>query len=233
MITHKEAEILISSRQDAPLDPVVERELQAHLATCDECRAFAIATERLTAGIKAMPSIPANPRTRREVMERVERGRNPLAGLLGGFGGGFQSGPVLAAAAMLLIVGLFGWLALDRLVFEDGGGNDNQIAAVPTEQPVERFVASPTQPAPTETAEPTETAVPEETVEPTATDEPEPTATTPPQPTATTPPEPTATTASEPTATTPPEPARHSSSQMTRRISASRWPCGWTAPGGG
>lgn len=200
MITHKEAEILTSSRQDAPLDPLVERELQAHLATCDECRAFAVATERLTAGIKALPSVPVNPRTRREVMERVQRGRNPIAALLTGFGGGFQTGPVLAAAATLVIVGLFGWMALDRLVFEDGGGDDNQIAAVPTEQPVEQFVASPTQ------APPTETAVPEETVEPTATDEPEPTATTPPEPTATTPPEPTATTPPEPTATTAPEP---------------------------
>lgn len=206
MITHKEAEILTSSRQDAPLDPIVERELQAHLATCDECRAFAIATERLTAGIKALPSVPVNPRTRREVMERVQRGRNPLAGLLAGFGGGFQSGPVLAAAATVVIVGLFGWLALDRLVFEDGGDDNNQIAAVPTEQPVERYVASPTQAPPTETAVPTETEAPAETVEPTATNEPEPTATEEPAPTATTPPEPTATTAPEPTATTAPEP---------------------------
>src|SRR5699024_12160633 len=99
MITHSEAEVLISSRQDAPLDPVVERELQAHLAVCDQCRAFAVATERLTAGIKAMPSIPVNPRTRRELMERVNRGRNPLAGIFAGTGGGFQSGPVLAGIA--------------------------------------------------------------------------------------------------------------------------------------
>lgn len=194
MITHKEAEILTSARQDAPLDPVVERELQAHLATCDECRAFAVATERLTSGIKAMPSIPANPRTRREVMEQVQRGRNPLASLLAGFGGGFQTGPVLAAAATIVFIGLFGWLALDRLVFDDGSSDNNQIAAVPTEQPVSVFVASPTQVMPTETPAPTATEVPPEpteTPEPTATDAPpEPTET--PAPTATTvPPAPT------------------------------------------
>lgn len=209
MITHREAEILTSARQDAPLDPVVERELQAHLATCDECRAFAIATERLTASIKAMPSIPANPRTRREVMEQVHRGRNPFARLLAGIGGGFQAGPVLAAAATLVIIGLFGWLALDRLVLDDGDGTNNQIAAVPTQQAVERLAASPTQEPATETPEPTATDVPPtETPEPTATDvppieEPEPTATDVP-PTET--PEPTATDAPpieepEPTAT--------------------------------
>ena len=206
MITHKEAEILTSARQDAPLDPVVERELQAHLATCDECRAFAVATERLAAGISAMPSIPVNPRTRRAVMEQVQRGRNPIARLLGGLSGGFQTGPVLAAAATVVIIGLFGWLALDRLVFEDGNGGNNQLAAVPTEQAVERFLATPTQVPPTETPEPTETPAPTETPEPTATEEPaEPTET--PEPTATEAPpetpEPTATEAlADPTATT-------------------------------
>lgn len=189
MISHREAEILTSARQDAPLDPVVERELQAHLATCEECRAFAVATERLTAGIQALPSIPVNPRTRREVMEQVQRGRNPFGRILAGLGGGFQTGPVLAAAATLVIIGLFVWLALDRLVFEDGDGGDNQIAAVPTEQVGEQFVASPTEAPATETPAPTATDVPPtETPEPTATDEP---ATEEPEPTET--PEPTAT----------------------------------------
>ena len=196
MLTHKEAQVLVSARQDEPLDPYVERELQAHLATCDECRAFAIATERLTAGMKAMPSIPVNPRTRREVMERVNRGRNPLAALLGGFGGGFQIGPVLAAVATILIVGLFGLMALDRLVFEDNGSENNQLAAIPTEQAVGVFVASPTDVPATETPEPTATDVPEE---PTVTTEPEPTATDEPEPTATNEPDPTVT--SEPDVT--------------------------------
>src|SRR5699024_9738284 len=124
---------------------------------CDQCRAFAVATERLTAGIKAMPSIPVNPRTRREVMERVNRGRNPLAGIFAGTGGGFQSGPVLAGIAAVVIIGLFAWLALDRLVLEDDGGDSQQLAAVPTEQAVDSLVASPTQVPPTEEPEPTET----------------------------------------------------------------------------
>lgn len=205
MITHKEAEVLTSARQDAPLDPLVERELQAHLATCDECRAFAAATERLTAGIKALPSVPVNPRMRREVMEQVRRGRNPLAGLFAGFGGGFQAGPVLAAAATILIIGLFGWLALDRLVFDDGSSDDgNQIAAVPTEAPVEQFVASPTQAPDTEepTTVPTEESTEVPTEEPTAVPTDEPTAAPTEVPTE----EPTAVPTDEPTAVPTDEP---------------------------
>lgn len=172
MITHKEAEILTSARQDAPLDPLVERELQAHLATCDDCRAFAIATERLTAGIRNLPSVPVSPRVRREVMERVNRGRNPLAGLFGGFGGGFQMSPVLASAAMLVLVGLFGWFALDRVVFNDGNDGNNQIAAVPTAPAMDMFIASPTDVPATETPVPTAPAtdVPQPTETPVTSD---------------------------------------------------------------
>lgn len=209
MISHREAEILTSSRQDEPLDPIVERELQAHLATCDECRAFAIATERLTAGIKSMPSIPVNPRMRREVMEQVRAGRNPLARVFAGMGGGFQSGPIFAAVAAVLIIGLVGWLALDRLVLNDGGGDGvNQIAAVPTEAPVETFLAPATQPVPTETTAPTATSepVPTETSIPTATNEPQPTETSEPEPTASSEPVPTATNEPLPTATDQPQP---------------------------
>lgn len=207
MITHQEAEILISARQDEPLDPMVERELQAHLATCDACRAFAISTEKLTAGIKSMPGIPMSPQVRREVMEQVHRGRNPLAGLFSGAAGSLQTGPVLAAASLLVVVALVGWLALDRFVFDGSGGNDNdQLAAVPTEQVEQELISSPT------SVPPTEPATEEPTDEPASTDEPVPTATNEPEPTATNElaptdePEPTVTNEPEPTATNEPEP---------------------------
>lgn len=239
MITHREAEILISARQDAPLDTVVERELQAHLATCDDCRAFAIATERLTAGIKAMPSVPVNPRIRREVMGKVKSGRNPLARLFAGFGG-IQSGPLLAGAAAIVIIGLLGWIALDRMVLDDNGDNENtQIAAVPTEKPVDLTLTSATQtevPTATTPPEPTATTPPEPTAttppEPTATTPPEPTATTPPEPTATTPPEPTATTPPEPTATTPPEPTATTPPEPTATTEADTGPVDLTTLSG-
>ena len=55
MISHNEAQALISARQDQLLDPIAEHELSAHLATCDSCRAFARSTEALTQGLRTLP----------------------------------------------------------------------------------------------------------------------------------------------------------------------------------
>jgi hypothetical protein len=193
MISHQEAEILTSARQDAPLDPVVERELQAHLATCDQCRAFAAATERLTAGLRSLPTTPASPRVRREVMEQVNAGRNPLVALLTG-NSSASFGTTLSTLAAVLLIGVIGWFALDRLYFDSNNGNENnQIAAVPTEVPANVFNA-------TSTLEATDAPVPTATSETKATEIPSPTVTS--EPTATTPPTPTATLV--PTSTTAP-----------------------------
>ncbi len=220
MISHQEAEILTSARQDAPLDPLVERELQAHLATCDQCRAFAAATERLTAGLRTLPTVAANPRIKREVMTRVRAGRNPFAAVFGGFGSGFRPGPALAAVALVALIGLFGWIAMDRLFLENGGDDTNQIAAVPTEA-ITREAPNPTATTP---VMPTATTAPD----PTATNPPDPTATTASAPTATTAPAPTATAAAEPTATTAPAPTATSAPEPTATTAPE--PTATTAP---
>jgi predicted anti-sigma-YlaC factor YlaD len=85
MISHNEAQTLISARQDQVLDPIVEHELNAHLATCDSCRAFAQSTEQLTMGLRALPYLPASPAVRRAVLDRVEEGRSPWGRLAGAF----------------------------------------------------------------------------------------------------------------------------------------------------
>lgn len=172
MITHQEAEILTSARQDAPLDPVVERELQAHLATCADCRAFAAATERLTAGLKSMPTLPASPRVRREVLDQTRRGRGPLAGFTSIGGAGLS--PVFATLAAVLLIGMLGWFTFDRLILPGNEGGEQQIAAVPTE-PARESYAAPTTAVETSAAalEPTATDV----LAPTATNEPSPTPT--------------------------------------------------------
>ncbi|MCO5227205.1 MAG: hypothetical protein M9934_02815 [Thermomicrobiales bacterium] len=172
MITHQEAEILTSSRQDAPLDPIVERELQAHLATCAECRAFAAATERLTAGLKSMPTLPASPRVRREVLDQTRRGRGPLAGLTGIGGAGLS--PVFTTLAAVLLIGVLGWFTFDRLNLPGDDDGDQQIAAVPTEPARESYAVPTTVPETIAAA-----------LEPTATDEPTPTPTEEPSPTPT------------------------------------------------
>lgn len=132
MLTHQEAEVLISARQDAPIDPMAERELQAHLAVCHDCRAFAVATERLTAGLKTLPTLPASPRVRREVLDRTRRGRGIMP-VFGGFS--LQPGQAFAALATVLIIGLIGWFAVTNLLLTDNDDPDpNRLAAVPTEQ---------------------------------------------------------------------------------------------------
>lgn len=163
MITHNEAEILISSRQDAPLDPAVERALQAHLATCDQCRAFAIATERLTAGLRALPSVPLGPNVQRDVLQHIAASGNPVVRLMRSA----PTGPVFASAAAIVIVLLVGVLAFGNLFESNTSPDGSQLAAVPTHS-----VPVPTQPAasmakPTSTSEATSTQQP--TPEPTST----------------------------------------------------------------
>ena len=201
MISHNEAQALISARQDQMLDPIAEHELSAHLATCDSCRAFARSTDSLTQGLRTLPYMPASPAVRRAVLERVEQGRSPFAR----FAGMFESspGPALSTLAIIALVLVLGFFALNRFVLQDGGNGDNgqrQLASQPTAQapatetPSLAFTTNPTEtpanlaadetPAPTDeptetpaptraaaTEAPTETAAATETPAPTATSE--------------------------------------------------------------
>ena len=151
MISHNEAEALISARQDQMLDPIAEHELSAHLATCDSCRAFARATDSLTQGLRTLPYMPASPAVRRAVLERVEQGRSPFAR----FAGMFESspGPALSTLAIIALVLVLGFFALNRFVLQDGGNGgegQRQLASQPTAQapatetPQLAFTANPT-----------------------------------------------------------------------------------------
>lgn len=156
MISHNEAQALISARQDQVLDPLAEQELNAHLATCDSCRAFARSTESLTQGLRTLPYMPASPAVRRAVLDRVKQGRSPFARFAGMFD--TAPGPALSTLAIIALVALLSVFALNRFVLQDRGNGDNgqqQLASAPTEQ------------APS-TETPTFTVTPE----PTATDEP-------------------------------------------------------------
>ncbi|MBA2278004.1 MAG: zf-HC2 domain-containing protein, partial [Chloroflexia bacterium] len=77
MISHAQAQALISARLDAPLDPVAQRELHAHLAGCADCLAFATQIEHMGRDLRAMPLLPASPTVSRVVLERINTGRSP------------------------------------------------------------------------------------------------------------------------------------------------------------
>lgn len=229
MISHNEAQTLISARQDQPLDPIVERELSAHLAICDTCRAFAQSTDALTQGLRSLPYLPASPTVRDAVMGRVEQGRSPWARLSNAFSGSFNTapGPALSTLAIIALVLIVGFFAFNRFVLQDGEGpedNRQQLASQPTQQAMETQTAEATEsvmgfeeketPEPTATDAATEEPAATETSEPTQADaaqttladetEAAPQPTDEPAPTETTAPEPTD--EPEPTATTEPEP---------------------------
>src|SRR5690625_1172786 len=102
MISHHEAEVLISARLDHPLDPIAERELNAHLATCPSCRAFAESSGALAASLRELPYLPASATVSRGVMARIEEGRSPWAR----FGGILNTnpGPALSTFAVIAVL---------------------------------------------------------------------------------------------------------------------------------
>lgn len=194
MISHHEAEVLISARLDQRLDPLTERELAAHLATCPRCRAFARATSALASGLRELPSLPASPAVSRGVRARIEEGRSPWLNLGGPW---TNPGPALSTLAIIAVVLLLGFFVLNRFVLDGRHTPDQehqQLASQPTVPPqTPRNFVLPGTPEPTATSEPEATETPTIPPEPTETQAPEPTATSEPEPTATTPPEPTAT----------------------------------------
>ena len=232
-LSHAQAEELISTRLDGPLDELGQRQLALHLASCDSCRAFASGMEALSQGMRELPRLPASPIVSRQVRERLAQPPSLWERIGQLFGGGISMAPLAATAAMLVLV-LAGALLLTN---RNNGTADNETQTVvagtrlateasPTSIELS-FIATPT-PTPTPrrgSVLPTATPVPTlpnvtagepsatATAEPTSTETPEPTATeTPVPPTETPTPEPTATdepdaptaTPEPPTATTEP-----------------------------
>ncbi len=77
-LTHADAEALISARLDGPLDPAMNRTLQAHLATCDSCRAFAAEMELMATAFRDFPSLPPSTAVSRRVRAEIRSGGSPV-----------------------------------------------------------------------------------------------------------------------------------------------------------
>lgn len=77
-LTHADAEALISARLDGPLDPVMNRALLAHLATCDSCRAFAGEMDMMATAFRDFPSLPPSAAVSRRVRAEIRTGGSPM-----------------------------------------------------------------------------------------------------------------------------------------------------------
>lgn len=104
MISHAQAQALISARLDAPLDPAANRELLAHLATCPSCQRFAESTNVLARGLRDLPQLPSSPRVGRAVLDHVNAGRSPWSRLLSGAPP--RSSVAVAGGALVLLLGV-------------------------------------------------------------------------------------------------------------------------------
>jgi len=133
MISHIEAQALISARLDGPLDPVAERELQAHIATCPACRAFAGQTATMTRAFHNLPYLPASPTVSRAVMEHVQRPRT-----LWGRGQEWLTpnlGSALATLAALVVIAALGAFVLTRVIDSGGDRNSNtRVLTAPSQE---------------------------------------------------------------------------------------------------
>jgi len=67
---HARTRELAAIALDFPLEPAEQAELDAHLADCDSCRAFALALRRDIASVSALPDVDAPERVRRRVLGR-------------------------------------------------------------------------------------------------------------------------------------------------------------------
>ncbi len=127
-LTHAEAQALVSARLDGPLDPVAERELNSHLATCDSCRAFSLSASRLALDLQNLPYLPASPAVTRAVLDHVSTPRTPLAWLVGSWSSRTLASAGAVALAMIIIAATtFGALRLLDL-----GDDRAQIPAATT-----------------------------------------------------------------------------------------------------
>lgn len=226
MISHIEAQALISAQLDGPLDIFAERELAAHLVSCSRCRAFAQSSETLAQGLRELPYLPASPTVTRAVLEHIDAGRSPWSRLGGVINA--NPGPALSTVAAIALLIALGALVYSRFLVNDAEPGDSQLLSAitreadqatqpPTDQALVIAAAATSgvvpSPTPTETPSPTATQAPTsapssaasqlapETPSPTATTEPTVTLELTPEPTATEEPTVAPTSTSEPTET--------------------------------
>ncbi len=123
MISHIEAQALISARMDGPLDPIAERELQAHIATCPACRAFADQTSVMARAFHNLPYLPSSPTVSRAVLQHVQRPRT-----LWGRAQEWLApnlGSAFATLAVLVVIVALGAFVLTRVIGSGGDGDPN------------------------------------------------------------------------------------------------------------
>ncbi|MDQ3539929.1 MAG: zf-HC2 domain-containing protein, partial [Chloroflexota bacterium] len=113
MLSHAEAQALVSARLDGPLDPIAARELQAHLATCASCRAFNTSSTQLMRGLRSMPYLPASPAVKRAVIDHIRTPRTPWNVVSGPWL--TRAVPVVTIVAAALVLTVLGTVAVQRL----------------------------------------------------------------------------------------------------------------------
>lgn len=152
--------MLISARQDRPLDAAEQRELAAHLATCARCRAFARQVGMIRDDLHNLPVLPPSMTVTRGVLEHVNADRSPWARFLNLFGA--QPLPAFATvAATLVIVALLGTLVFNRLL--EGPERTPALLTAPTAQALatkQQATRNSIAPTPTATVPPPPTALP-------------------------------------------------------------------------
>ncbi len=116
-LSHAETQALISARLDGPLDPVAERELTAHLASCESCRAFNASASQLARGLQSLPYLPASPAVARAVLDHVSTPRSPFSWFQGALPA--NALPAASAIAVAVIVVFVGSFAAFRFLDED------------------------------------------------------------------------------------------------------------------
>ena len=126
-LNHTDAETLISARLDGPLDPVMNRALQAHLATCSSCRAFASQMESMATAFRELPVLPPSPTVSRKVRAEIRSGGSPVR-RFGAWVTTSKAAPATALAGAAVALAL-----VTASVFgtfdDDNGGNTNTVNA--------------------------------------------------------------------------------------------------------
>lgn len=188
MITHDQAQALISARYDQLLTPVETREVQEHLATCAACRQFAAETDLLAHGLRSLPQLPPSPSVSRAVRAGIQGGGSPWGWL--GRGMRIATSPALAVASSFVLVAALAFIVVLALrpigLDEEPRATISALAdvietptataepartpvAAPTVAPTEAVIVVPTRtPTPVATEPRPNVTPPRETPEPTA-----------------------------------------------------------------
>src|SRR4051812_8408942 len=101
-MTCSQAQQLISERLDRRLSPPEAAALEAHLAGCAQCAAFARSLRGGLAGIAALPPVTGNSKVRAAVMDELNDSRP--RGVRGWAGQGLKLAGAVAVFALVAVV---------------------------------------------------------------------------------------------------------------------------------